>query len=464
MSDQSAPQQVSPLKMRNLRAGRTAVASRSDADDPPITRGPVETREEFDRSLNHVIGRIDQDGTSVVVFKLTIRALSLDRVGQGCPGTVPDPSHDAVTGVLLGQEVDLVFLPVNSHEVLGFVVDRGRVEAERVLARLLSSLSGVLPTGSSAISIAPQLGAVFVGGQITDGDLAVDAAGVTVGQTSVSAPFLLYNDYVFQRGDREFQIGQTLPQAVAANEIGLEFQPRTATKGNLVTGIEAFARWSHPRLGTVGPAEFLRIADKLDIMGDLGRRLRDRAVGSAVAWFREAWLQDANLWLNVSYTELCRNGFAASLSELRNQYPEVRFGIEIKDGPLLDEPVVVSQLEPIRRLGIEIALDNVGAAAISLGRLHRLPLSAVNLDGAIVHSLVSDPSFQHLVATICEIAHGRGIAVTACQTETREQLSTVRSLGIDQVQGQVLSEPIPASRVRDLLASGLSAEVDRRSR
>ncbi|MDH3294320.1 MAG: EAL domain-containing protein, partial [Acidimicrobiia bacterium] len=263
---------------------------------------------------------------------------------------------------------------------------------------------------------------------------------------------------------REYQIAESLPRAVAANEIDLEFQPRAAAKGNLIVGIEAFARWRHPKLGPVSPPEFLRVADRLELMPQLGTRLRDRAVGSAVGWFREAWLQDASLWLNVSYSELCRPGFAVSLSELREQYPDVSFGIEIQDGPLLDEPVIANQLEPVRRLGIDIALDNVGASAISLGRLHRLPISGVNLDGLIVHSLVSDPSYQHLAATICEIAHGRGMVVTACQAETREQLITVRSLGIDHVQGQVLAAPSPAAKIHDLLTSGLSANVDRRGR
>ena len=462
MPDQAAHQQVSPLKMRNLRAGRTAVASVAEAEGPPVTRGPVEDEAEFDRALAFAIAQSRRQDVSVAVFKLMVRVLSLQRGAQTATVGATCPNHDAVFAILDAQDVDLVYLQTGQDQILGFVVDASQIAAERFLGRLFSSLSGVLPDGPSSSTIAPQLGAAFIGEQIVDGDAGVSAAGLTLGQTSVSAPFLLYNDYVLQRGERELRITESLPQAVAANQIGLEFQPRAASRGNQITGIEAFARWRHDDLGSVSPIEFLQIADRLNLTSELGRRLRDRAVGSAVGWFRESWLQGANLWLNVSYTELCRSGFASSLAELREQYPDVSFGIEIIDGPLLDEPAVSGRLEPVRRLGIDIALDNVGASAISIGRLHRLPVSAVNLDGLIVHALVSDPSYQHLAATICEIAHGRGMVVTACQTETREQLATVRSLGIDNVQGQVLHGPAPASTIQDLLSSGLSASVGRR--
>ncbi len=462
MSDPTS-QPVRPLKMRNLRSGAASPRRSSVADEPPISRGMAGAVEEFDRALDFAIDQHNDGNRAVVVFRLRVRALALTDAGVERSSSGSD-AMESVMAILDQHETDIVFHVLQSGEMVGFVSHADQVEAERILGRLYSALSGVLASGPSTISLAPKLGAAFIGDQINDTERAKDAARVTVGQTSVSAPFLLYNDYVYQRGDRQFQIVDALPRAVAANEFDLQFQPRAATKGNHVAGLEAFARWVHPTLGAVTPREFLASADRLDLMSELGRRLRDRAVGSAVSWFREAWLHEASLWLNVSYSELCRPGFASSLGELREQYPDVRFGIEVKDGPLLDEPVIVQQLEPVRRLGIDIVLDNVGASAISLGRIQRLPLAGVNLDGSIVHSLVSDPSYQHLAAAICEAAHSRGLLVTACQAETREQLTTVRSLGIDQVQGQVLSAPIPAGEVRDLLSAGLSSALDRRGR
>ena len=450
--------------MRNLRAGRTAARTKTvEPEAPPVTSGMVETIEEWHRALDHAIDARDATGANVAVFSISLRRLDLTRRSETTPRPNETDMAALATSIAVSIDPRLVVHIVAPDELIGFMAGSGRVEAERIMGRLLAGLSGILPNGPETVAVAPQLGAAFLGGNLTNGDLAIEAASVTLTQTTRAAPFLIYNDYVHQRIVREMQTREALPEAVAANDISLAFEPRSTTAGDRIVGVEAFARWEHTKLGTIPPPEFLRLADELDHMVEMGRRLRDRAAGAAVSWFREGWMNDATLWLNVSYSEFCHRSFPASMSELRKRYPEVRLGIEIDDSPLLDEAVVTSMLEPVRKLDIEIALDNIGLSTISLGRLQRLPLSSINLSGAIVHSLVSDTVYQHLATTVCEIAHSRGIVVTACQAETREQLAAARSLGIDHVQGHVLAPPVKAPQVVELLSSGLTPD-ERRGR
>jgi len=435
----------------------------AEPEVPPITSGTVDTLDEWHRSLDHAIRDRMSSGANIAVFTISLRRLDLTRRSETTPR--PNDTDMAALALSIATSIDprLVVHITAPDELVGFMADSGRVEAERIMGRLLAGLSGILTNGPDTLAVAPQLGAGFIGDNITTGELALDAANVTLTQTTRAAPFLIYNDYVHQRIVRELQTREALPEAVAANEISLAFEPRGTTSGDRFVGIEAFARWEHTKLGTIPPPEFLRIADELDLMVEMGHRLRDRAAGSAVAWFRNGWLAEGTLWLNVSYSEFCHRGFAASMGELRSRYPEVKLGIEIDDSPLLDEAVVTSMLEPVRKLDVEIALDNIGLTTISLGRLQRLPLSSINLSGAIVHSLVSDTVYQHLATTVCEIAHSRGIVVTACQAETREQLAAARSLGIDHIQGHVLAAPVKAPQVAELLSSGVTPE-DRRGR
>jgi len=435
----------------------------AEPEVPPVTSGVVDTIEEWHRSLDHAIEDRKASGANVAVFTIVLRRLDLTRRSETTPR--PNETDMAALASSVATSVDprLVVHITAPDELIGFIADSGRVEAERVMGRLLAGLSGILSNGPETLAVAPQLGAAFIGSSITTGELALEAANVTLTQTTRAAPFLIYNDYVHQRIVRELQTRDALPAAVAANEISLAFEPRGTTDGDRLVGVEAFARWEHTKLGNIPTPEFLRIADELDLMVEMGRRLRDRAAGAAVAWFRDGWMAEATLWLNVSYSEFCHRGFAASMGELRNRYPDVKLGIEIDDSPLLDEAVVTSMLEPIRKLDIEIALDNIGLSTISLGRLQRLPLSSINLSGAIVHSLVSDTVYQHLATTVCEIAHSRGIVVTACQAETREQLAAARSLGIDHIQGHVLAAPVAATEVGELLSAGLTP-ADRRGR
>lgn len=435
----------------------------AEPEVPPTTSGMVDTLEEWHRSLDYAIEDRKSSGANVAVFTICLRRLDLTRRSETTPR--PNETDMAALASSIATSIDdrLVVHITAPDELVGFMAHSGRVEAERVMGRVLAGLSGILSDGPETLAVAPQLGAAFLGGTLTTGDSALEAANVTLTQTTRAAPFLIYNDYVHQRIIRELQTREALPDAVAANNISLAFEPRGTTDGDRLVGIEAFARWEHSKLGNIPPPEFLRIADELDLMVEMGQRLRDRAAGSAVAWFRDGWLVEGRLWLNVSYSEFCHRGFVTSMAELRNRYPEVNIGIEIDDSPLLDEAVVTSMLEPVRKLDVEIALDNIGLSTISLGRLQRLPLSSMNLSGAIVHSLVSDTVYQHLATTVCEIAHSRGIVVTACQAETREQLVAARSLGIDHIQGHVLASPVKAAEVADLLSSGVSPE-DRRGR
>ncbi len=450
--------------MRNLRAGRTGVAAKvAEPEVPPVTSGMVESPEEWRRSLDHAIEEWTTSGANVAVFTISLRRLDLTRRSETTPRPNETDMATLATSIAIELDPRLVVHIVAPDELIGFMAGSGRVESERIMGRLLAGLSGIVSNGPSTVAMAPQLGAAFLGGNVTNSEMAVEAANVTLTQTTRAAPFLIYNDYVHQRIVRELQTRDALPDAVAASEISLAFEPRGTTSGDRLVGIEAFARWEHANLGNIPPPEFLRIADELDLMVEMGHRLRDRAVGAAVAWFREGWLSEGRLWLNVSYSEFCHRGFAESMEELRSRYPEVRLGIEVDDSPLLDEAVVTSMLEPVRKLDVEIALDNVGLTTISLGRLQRLPLSSINLSGAIVHSLVSDTVYQHLATTVCEIAHSRGIVVTACQAETREQLAAARSLGIDHVQGHVLAAPVKAPEVVELLASGITPD-ERRGR
>ncbi len=450
--------------MRNLRAGRTVAPAKVVEPEPePVTSGVVDTIDEWNRALDHVVGSMSADGTHVAVFTISLRRLDLTRRSETTPR--PDETDILTLATSIATSIDprLVVHSPAADEIVGFMVDDRRVEAERVMGRLLAGLSGILPDGPATLAMAPQLGAAFVGERAGDGREARKASAATLTQTTRAAPFLIYNDYVHQRTDRERQTRDALRDAVAANDISLAFEPRATTTGDRLVGIEAFARWDHTGLGSVPTPEFLRIADELDLMVEMGQRLRDRAAGAAVGWFRDGWLSEGTLWLNVSYSELCHQVFAPSMAELRERYPEVNLGLEIDDSPLLDEAVVTRMLDPLRKMDIEIALDNVGLSTISLGRLQRLPLGSINLSGAIVHSLVSDTVYQHLAATVCEIAHSRGIVVTACQAETREQLAAARSLGIDHIQGNVLAAPVKAPEVLEIFTAGVAPD-DRRGR
>jgi EAL domain-containing protein (putative c-di-GMP-specific phosphodiesterase class I) len=125
----------------------------------------------------------------------------------------------------------------------------------------------------------------------------------------------------------------------------------------------------------------------------------------------------------------------------------------MQDSRLLDDPVFGPIFERLQGVGVELALDNVRPSSLSIHRLQRLPVSVVNLDRELVRTLVTDPTSRELARLICTYAHARERPVTACQVETAQELDVARLLDVDLVQGNVISRPLRAADLTELLTS-----------
>ncbi|HEY0519041.1 MAG TPA: EAL domain-containing protein, partial [Ilumatobacteraceae bacterium] len=129
--------------------------------------------------------------------------------------------------------------------------------------------------------------------------------------------------------------------------------------------------------------------------------------------------------------------------------------LELTETAIIDlRPDIVSQLEVIRDLGIEIGLDDFGTGYASLTHLRRLPLSFVKIDQTFVQGIGEDQSDERIVSAVIDLAANLGLRSIAEGVETVDQLARLRELGCDQGQGYLFARPLPANDVSmDLLNS-----------
>ena len=171
----------------------------------------------------------------------------------------------------------------------------------------------------------------------------------------------------------------------------------------------------------------------------------------ARAWVDDGLFGDRRLWFDVAPVELSHPDFPAEVAELVGAHPDIAIGFEMEDSRLMEDPVFVPIFERLQESGVELALDNVRPSSLSIGRLQRLPVSVINLDRELVRTLVTNPTNRELARLICSYAHDRGCPVTACQVETNQELDVAKLLEVDLVQGNVISRPLAADDLTELL-------------
>ncbi|MGN6280761.1 EAL domain-containing protein [Frateuria sp.] len=235
-----------------------------------------------------------------------------------------------------------------------------------------------------------------------------------------------------------------LRQALARDEFEPYLQPFCRLADGAVVGYEALLRWNHPKLGVLGPADFLKVAHDSGHIESIDWRLFERGCE------RFLQLADKNTFLtfNVSALHLRHRDFDARLVRLleRTGLPPWRLIVEVTEGSLLDNPEQVrTMLERLRAIGVGAALDDFGTGYSSLSYLHSLPLRMLKIDRAFVHALGEDEhtTATTVVAAILALARALDIQVIAEGIETPAQCEALLGMGCELGQGYLLGHPAP---------------------
>jgi diguanylate cyclase (GGDEF)-like protein/PAS domain S-box-containing protein len=247
-----------------------------------------------------------------------------------------------------------------------------------------------------------------------------------------------------------------LRRAVERDEFEVYYQPAVRLDSGAVTDVEALLRWRHPEKGLLEPREFLRAAEEMDLMLPIGSRVLWEVCYRAKAWRQRHPAQPPpNVSVNLSEKQLASPGLAQEVGALLREtgLDPATLRLEITESVFMDDPSSnLHTFRALKQLGVQLVLDNFGTGYSSLAYLKWLPIDAVKIDRAFVRSLGEDPEYAHLVSAMVELAHALRKEVAAGGVETADQLSCLRQLGCDVVQGDHLWAPLPAAAADELVA------------
>jgi EAL domain-containing protein (putative c-di-GMP-specific phosphodiesterase class I) len=211
----------------------------------------------------------------------------------------------------------------------------------------------------------------------------------------------------------------------------------------------------------VPPAKFVSLMEETGMILVAGRWALARAVEDILRW-QAMGLAVPRTSVNVSAIQLRQKDFVESVLEAIAGFgrAEPLLDVEITESVLVDDmDETTRKLQTLRRAGVEISVDDFGTGYCSLSYLARLPVDVLKIDRSFVVRMRDAGYPRNIVAMIVSLAHTLGLKVIAEGVEDAEQVRLLRDLGCDQIQGYLVSRPVPAQEVEGLLRRASAAKA-----
>jgi EAL domain-containing protein (putative c-di-GMP-specific phosphodiesterase class I) len=259
-----------------------------------------------------------------------------------------------------------------------------------------------------------------------------------------------------QYDPRRLALMRELRRAMKHGELAIHYHPIADARTGKVHTAEALVRWHHPRRGVIGPDRFIPQIEPTELMWPLTVHIFDLVVRQAREW-RDVGL-DVRTAVNVSSADVIDPRLPGELERLLKKHGvgADALEIEVTEGAVMSDPQeALAVLARLTAQGVGvIAIDDFGTGYSSLARLHELPLDELKIDQSFVMRMARDGD-DTIVRSIVELGHALGFRIIAEGVETAEVWQRLADVGVDFVQGYVMTRPLPAGEFIDWLHEGL---------
>ncbi len=358
----------------------------------------------------------------------TVARLGGDEFALVLPGLTEVEDGARVAGRLRGA--------VSSHPEIIAVLQR----VQRALATPLEIPGdGIAITCSVGLTVFPHDGA-DVDTLLRNAEAAMYRAK-ELGRNS----FQFYSAQMTARTSERLSLQVRLRGALERGEFLLHYQPKVELSSGRITGLEALIRWNSPHMGLVAPGAFIAVLEETGLIVEVGRWAMEQAARDYAVW-EKAGRRPPRIAVNVSPLQLRRDDFVATVASVVAQSISGDPGLDLEiTESLLMQSIEANarKLAEIRELGIGIAIDDFGTGYSSLSYLAKLPVDVLKIDRAFISGLSAQPDDTGIISTIIALAHSLRLKVVAEGVETEDQARILRELHCDEVQGYLLTRPLP---------------------
>lgn len=219
----------------------------------------------------------------------------------------------------------------------------------------------------------------------------------------------------------------------ALEGLWMAYQPIVEFSKKRPLSYEALLRTVTPEVK--GPGDVLELAEKTGRLFDLGRLIR-----KTVAHELTALAEGIDVFVNLHPADLEDPELYSPDAPLTKHARRVVLEITERASVAHDESLT-DHVRELRAMGYRIAVDDLGAGYAGLTTLARVQPEFVKLDGSLVRDINTSAVNQLIVTAVLDLSAELGSRVVAEAIETPAELSTLRALGIDLMQGYFFAKP-----------------------
>ena len=256
---------------------------------------------------------------------------------------------------------------------------------------------------------------------------------------------LFYTQNMTEAVARKLTLETKLRQALDKEEFVLHYQPKISLASGKLTDAEALIRWNDPLTGLLPPGQFIPILEETGLIHEVGRWALRRAVADFMRW-QETGLSAVRVAVNVSPLQLRHRHFIREIEQAIGISEHAASGLELE----ITESVImedvkrsIATLHAIRALNVRLAIDDFGTGFSSLSYLAKLPVDALKIDRSFIEDMTSGRKGLALIGTVIHLSHSLKLNVVAEGVETEEQHRLLRLFDCDEMQGFLISKPLP---------------------
>jgi len=328
-------------------------------------------------------------------------------------------------------------------------------DIEEMAQRLVDSFAEPFMVEGRRVYLTGSIGITFYPRDGGTGTELIDNADMAMyhAKSAGRSAFRVFAPEMAEEAQRRTEMEIDLRGAAQEGHLWLAFQPKVDLQTDTITGCEALLRWDHPKHGPISPVDFIPIAEDSGLILPIGEWVLETACRQGRAWL-DAGLPPVTIAVNISAAQLFQRDPVAWVADAlqRTGFPADLLELELTESQLAqDVETAIAVFSQLRGLGIRLAIDDFGTGYSSLDYLRRFDVTSLKIDRSFVDGMLAEPGDAAIVRAAIALAHAFGLSVIAEGVETEAQQSCLRELRCDQIQGYLVSRPVPAEKFAALL-------------
>jgi diguanylate cyclase (GGDEF)-like protein len=363
----------------------------------------------------------------------------------------------SVDSVARNVEADPVTVSRLGGDEFTIIVENigGPEDAALIARRILDALIEPFKVDGQEIFISTSIGISMYPRDDSDLDGLIGHTDMAMYRSKASGrgTYSFYSPDMSEEVAARLSLEAHLRHALEREEFVLHYQPKADLKTGAVTGVEALIRWHRPGEGMVPPDRFIAMLEDTGLILPVGAWVIRTACAQLAAWDR-AGLPPLSLAVNLSARQFRHQHLIQLIADtlLDSGIHPQRLELELTESQLMEDNDVSRELlSSLEKLGVKVAIDDFGTGHSSLSYLKRFNIDTLKIDRSFVREITSGEEDNAIATAVIALGHSLNLKVVAEGVETLHQADCLRELGCDEIQGYLLSKPLPPEQLAEWL-------------